>query len=114
MNIDSLLTRTVTLRRRSGTVTTDRYGNESKAPVETEVQAEIQQRQRSENDELGTGEWLGIFPAGTDLTTADSIDDPRLGRFELDGPPWPVADPFDAGREHHVEVTLKQTKGSDD
>lgn len=114
MPLSDLLTQTATVVRRHPTGGIDRYGDPEYAEDEIEVDCEVQQRRRDEesDQELGSESWLGIFPAGTDLTGADAVIVDGLGEFELDGQPWNVWDPF-AERFHSVEASLVLVRGEE-
>ena len=112
MSIANLLTTPCTLLVRSDSGSDDGYGNSVSTVTEVETVCAIQQRSRDEEEsqgELSDTSWLGVFPAGTDLTTADAVDVEGYGRFELVGDPWTVADHLVAGTPHHVEATLRRT-----
>ncbi len=82
----------------------------------TEIVCEVQQRQRNEDadqGEMSESDWLGIFPVGTELTTADAISVEGLGEFELVGAPWPARNPR-TQLASHVEATLRRTAGAAD
>jgi hypothetical protein len=111
MTLAQLLNRTCTLVIRSASAEEDDYGNAIEDESSVETVCEIQQRQRSETadeGELSDTSWLGVFPAGTDLRTADAVIVEGLGQFELVGDPWTARNPRTQA-ESHVEATLRRT-----
>lgn len=92
----------------------DEYNNETVAVVEVEAVCELQQRQRTENGDRGevsVTEWLLVLPAGTDVSTGDSVIVDG-DRYEVIGDPWEARNPRTQAFSH-VEATLKRTAGVD-
>lgn len=116
MSLTQLLNQTGYLLARNESGTLDDYGNDVPDEVVTAISCEIQQRRRDEDADEGEtsqADWLGIFAADTDLTTADAVAVNGMGTFELVGAPWPVYNP--RTREvSHVEATLRRTAGAED
>lgn len=113
--LDALLTRLVTIHRRTVGETTDEYGNAVSDTTTIVAYGELQQRTRRENpDEMSDTTWLLVLPVGTDIDTNDSVvvaDMPGgPSSFELVGEPWPVRNPR-TGAESHIEATLRRTAG---
>lgn len=115
MSIATLINRPCVVIERLPSGDTDDYGNSVPDEEEVETVVELQQVQRDEPGgagELSDTRWLGFFPAGTDLTTADAVvvDGER---YELEGDPWPVRNPR-TGTESHVEASLCRVAGAED
>ena len=115
MSIATLINRPATIILRSPSGDTDEYGNE--VPVEDELATAVELQQVRRDEPAGAGEvsdtrWLGFFPAGTDLTTADAVEI-EGERYELEGDPWAVRNPR-TGAESHVETTLCRVAGAED
>ena len=116
MPLASMLNRTCTIIRRSESGSTDRYGNDIPSEDLIPSVCEVQQQRRTEDRERGEAseaDWLGIFPAGTDLDTGDAVEVDGLGTFEMVGAPWPARNPRTQA-ESHVEATLRMTAGAGD
>lgn len=113
MTLSQLLNRRAWLVDREGTGKEDDYGNEETAPTRTETVCEVQQRRTDEvtEGEVSDAEWLGIFPAETELDTGDAVEVEGLGTFEVDGAPWPARNPR-TQTESHVEVALRRVAGA--
>lgn len=114
MSLARLLNTPCTITRRSSSEEEDEFGNEIPGTDTVETVCEVQQRTRDEDGEgePGRADWLGIFPAGTDLDGGDSVTVEGLGRFELDGDPWPARNPR-TQVESHVEASLRRSGGSE-
>jgi hypothetical protein len=110
--LTQLLNRKAWLVRRSDSGAEDEYGNQTPTETTTEIVCEVQQRSRDEasDTDVSDTQWLGIFPAGTELDSGDAIVVEGLGEFELDGAPWPARNPRTQA-ESHVEATLRRTAG---
>lgn len=108
MSVTDLIVRPCTLILRSQSTEEDRYGNEVPGDDELDTVCEIQQRQRSEQDDqpLGRGEWVGFFLPTEDLNGAAAVRVDGRGTFEFDGPPW-LADTGSLDM-HHWEASLTQ------
>jgi hypothetical protein len=113
--ISGLLTRPVTIQRRSAGGSTDDYGNPTSTTETVSTIGELQQRVRDEpggQGEVSRTDWLLVLPAGTPLDTSDTVTvDGRV--FEVIGDPWPVRNPR-TGQTSHVEATLRRVAGADD
>jgi predicted membrane-bound mannosyltransferase len=112
--ISALLTRPVTITRRTATGPADDYGNATTVPTTVQTVGELQQRSRAEPGDQGetsdTG-WLLVLPAGTDLDTSDTVTIAGQS-FEVTGDPWHARWPR-TGLESHVEATLRRVTGPD-
>lgn len=77
------------------------------APTETEVACSIQPGssvEQGQDRETVVADWVGFFPAGTDLTNADRVS--WRGRtFTVDGE---VGLWVHGSSEHHLEAPLKR------
>lgn len=116
MSLTQLINRTCTIIRRSESGATDDFGNDLPTETEEDTVCEVQQQRRTEgeaDEEIAEGDWLGIFPAGTDLRTGDAVRVDGIGTFELVGDPWPARNPR-SQTESHVEASLRRTAGSYD
>ena len=113
--IADLLTQTATIIHRSESGTTDDYGNDIPSETQEEVDCYLEQRRRTEDDELGEvseADYLLILPAGTAIDTGDvAVVDERA--YELIGDPWSAHDP-DTSADHHIEATVRRTAGEED
>lgn len=88
----------------------DKYGKAIPVEDTVETVCEVQQDTREEpgdQGELSDTRWRAFFPAGTDLSTADSVSVEGLGDFEFVGDPWPARNPR-TRQISHVEATLRQ------
>jgi hypothetical protein len=113
--LSKLLNRTVTITQRSASDETDEYGDEIPTEETVATVGELQQQRRDEQDLQGeTSEtfWLLILPAGTDITTGDSVEvDGHV--YEMVGEPWKARNPRTRA-ESHIECTLRRVAGSED
>lgn len=109
-----MMTQCVTVDRAATTV--DRYGNtiaDWASVTQTAVTAWIAQRSSDEIRRGGTGEvseWVGFFPAGTDILAEDRV---TFGSavFEVAGPPNLARRPWNSAPVHHIEVPLRLVEG---
>jgi hypothetical protein len=109
--LSDLITRPCTLNRATGTKTKDRYGNKRAASETVETVCELQQRRRTEDPEQGELSdtvWDLFLPAGTELTTADSVTVDGV-TYQLVGDPWPVRNPA-TQQDSHVEATVRRAQ----
>lgn len=110
MSIADLLTRTVTIVRRSDSGNTDDYGNAIPAETTTDTVGELQQQQRNEPGDQGETSdtrWALFLPAGTEIGTSDTVTVDGQA-FEMVGDPWTVRDP-ETGSDSHLECTVRRT-----
>lgn len=92
----------------------DEYNNETEVVVDVTTVCELQQRQRTENGDRGevsVTEWLLVVPAGTNISTGDSVRVDGDG-YEVIGEPWQARNPR-TQTVSHVEATLKRSSGVD-
>lgn len=114
--ISQLLTRSVTIARRSPSGSTDDYGNVNPTIATSVTVGELQQVQRRTTgetvDDLSDTLWLLVLPAGTSIDTSDKV---TVGgeSFEVSGAPWTVRHPR-TGVDHHVEVNLRRVAAATD
>jgi hypothetical protein len=117
-----LINRPCTITHKSVGTETDRYGNEIPATEEIETVCEVQQSVRSlagrasepaTEGELSDTEWMGAFLADTALGSADTVNVPGLGGFEVVGEPWPARNPR-TGVVVFVQAALHRTVGPDE
>lgn len=83
------------------------------AEATVETHCELQQRGRSEPGsagELSIGDWVAFFPAGTELTTGDTVTVDGQD-YEVAGDPWHARNPR-TQTASHVEASLKRTVGA--
>jgi hypothetical protein len=106
-----LLNRPCTITRRGDSDALDEYNDPIPAvPVEIETVCELQQQQRTEPVDQGESSdtrWALFLPAGTDITTGDSITVDGLA-YEMVGDPWHARDPI-TKRESHLEANVRRT-----
>lgn len=115
MSIATLLNRPCVITRRSsagGEI--DDYGGEKPGEQTVQTVCQIQQIRRAEpgaDGEMSITDWVGFFPTGTALRTADMVttDD---GDYEVVGDPWQAME--GSPSVWHVEATLRKVSGSDD
>ena len=108
--LSNLLNRPCVLHRPTGTVTEDAYGNSTATRVDVATVGELQQRRRDEPEgqgETSESDWVLFLPAGTEVTTADTVTVDPLGDFEFVGQPWPVRNPR-TQQESHLECSVKK------
>lgn len=122
MALAQLLNRPCTIIHRTAGEGEDRYGNRKSAVEEIATVCEIQESKRSlsgrsseagGSGEVSDAEWLGIFPAGTPLGTADSIRVDGIGELEVVGEPWPARNPRTQAISH-IEAPLRRTAGGEE
>jgi hypothetical protein len=114
MSLATLLNKPCLLVRRSDSGGEDAHGNPIEDETVTEVLCEIQQRQRSEDDdagELSDTLWTLFLPHGTDLDTSDAVIVGGLV-YEVMGDPWDAVQ--GSPDMWHVEATVRRTAGSED
>jgi hypothetical protein len=114
MPLPHLLTRTAWLIRRTDSGDTDDYGNDIPDEIQFEERCEVQQDRRTEQPEGAPAktDWLGFFPADTDLDASDAVVVDGLAEFEVVGEPWTVRNPR-TRVPSHVEATLRRVGGSE-
>lgn len=108
--ISNLLTRPATLHRTTTGGTVDEYGNAVEVTEDVAVLCELQQRRRDEPDaqgELSVTDWVLFLPAGTEVSTADTVTVEPIGDFEIVGDSWPVRNPR-TQQDSHVEASVKR------
>lgn len=108
--ISNLLTRPATLHRTTTGGTVDEYGNAVEIVQDVAVLCELQQRRRDEPEgqgETSETDWVLFLPAGTALTTADTVTVEPLGTFEVVGDPWPARNPR-TQQESHLECSVRK------
>lgn len=113
MTLAKLINTPCTIVRKSASGTEDVYGNLIPSEEEIDAVCEVQQKDRGEQPEgePADADWLGIFPAGTDLDANDSVIVDGLGGFELIGAPWPARNPRTRAASH-IEATLRRVAGA--
>lgn len=80
------------------------WGNAAETVVACSIQPGASREAAQDRPDFVVADWVGYFPAGTDLTAADRIA--WRGRtFTVDGE---VALWVHGTREHHLEVPLKR------
>lgn len=117
MSLASLLNTPCTITRRSASEKDDEFGNAIPDTDPFDTVCEIQRQDAVLVNEDSEGEpsrtdWLGIFPAGTDLDGGDSVMVEGEGEFELVGDPWRARNPRTQVRSH-VQVSLRRVAGSE-
>lgn len=113
--INQLMNTPTTILRRSASGE-DAYGNETETVEEIETVSEVQKQQRADEEpgdegEMSDTKWVGFFPAGTELQTADAVRVEGIGVLELVGDPWAVRNPR-TQTISHLEVPLRRTAGA--
>jgi hypothetical protein len=107
--VGALLTRPCTLHRTTSGETVDEYGNAVEIVEDVAVLCELQPRSRKEPDaqgELSQTDWLLILPAGTEVSTADTVTvDGET--FEMVGDSGPWRNPR-TGVASHVEASVRK------
>lgn len=101
--------------RRSDVGVADDYGNATTVETTEAMACYLEQRRRSEDENLGEvseADYLLVLPAGTDIDTGDEV---IVGEhhYEMIGTPW-VADNIGSARVGHVEATVRRTAGEED
>jgi len=88
-------------------------GNAVEDTTETFTVCELQQRNRMETPQgdWSSAEWVGFFPAGTELDAGDAVELDDF-TYEVIGAPWPARNPR-TQVESHVEATLNLTGPSE-
>lgn len=108
--LSALINRPATLVIRVDSGEVDDYGNAVLSETTVETVAELQQRRRDEPEgqgETSETDWVLFLPAGTALTTADTVTVEPLGTFEVVGDPWPARNPR-TRVESHVECSVRK------
>jgi head-tail adaptor len=113
VSVEAMMTQSVTIDRAA--TTTDRYGNTIpnwSSVTQTSATAWIAQRSADEirNATGETSEWVGYFPAGTDVLAEDRITYGSIV-FEVAGPPNQARTPWNGAAVHHVEAALRLVEG---
>lgn len=110
-----LINRPCLIVHRLSSTTTDSYGNEIPDEDLIEAVCELQQQQRTEpgtEGETSDTKWMLFLPAGTAITTGDSVEvDGHV--YEVTGEPWPARNPRTQA-ESHIEATVRRVAGSED
>jgi hypothetical protein len=115
MTLSELINRDCSITRRTASGSTDDYGNEVATETTVDTVCELQQRNRSEPDaagEFSDADWMLILPAGTEITTADTVTVDGQD-YEVVGDPWPARNPR-TREPSHVEATVRRTAGAFD
>ncbi len=115
MSLAALLTRPITIIRRSASEDVDAYGNTVNDEAMVEVVGELQQVRRDEpggEGETSDTRWALFLPAGTALSTRDIV---LVGdeEYEVIGEPWSARNPRTQALSH-VEATLRRVAGAGD
>lgn len=111
--LSTLLNLPCTLIRRTESGEKDEYRNDIPGEQAIETACELQQKQRSEDDDLGETSdtrWLLILPAETDVATGDAVVIEGLV-YEVIGDPWAARNPR-TQQHSHVEATVRRTAGA--
>lgn len=112
MTLDlTILTRPCTIEHVVATGTPDDYGTPTDTVTTTDTTCELQQRQRSEDQnlaEIGQETWLLVLGPDIGITTYDRVVIDGLG-YELVGPPWYVRHPRQESMSH-IEATVRRTQ----
>lgn len=113
MTLATLLNKPCQLVRRSDSGDIDAHGGEIETETVTEVMCDLQQRQRSEDEESGELSdtlWTLFLPTGTDIDTSDAVV--VGGRvYELVGDPWDAQQ--GSPDMWHLEATVRRTAGGE-
>jgi hypothetical protein len=109
VSVTQLINRPCTLILRGSSEEADDFGDEVHEEQEIETVWELQQQSAGESEE-GVSEtaWIAFFRPDEELAAVDAIRDPDLGRFELDGDPWPVRSPW-TQQKSHIEVQVRRS-----
>jgi hypothetical protein len=122
VTLAQLLNRACTITHRTAGEGEDTYGNEIPDSQEIETVCEVQESKRSlagrtsepaAEGENSDADWMGIFPAGTPLGTADTVLVDGIGRLEVVGEPWAARNPRTQIMSH-IEVPLRRTAGAEE
>jgi hypothetical protein len=122
VSLAALLNRPCTITHRTASKKRDAYGNEIPVTANTDTVCEVQESSRSvggvrgepaQGGEVADAGWIGFFPAGTVITTADSVSVGGIGSFSVVGEPWPARNPR-TQQVNHVEVPLRRTVGGEE
>ncbi len=122
MTLAQLLNRPCAVLHRTLSEEEDEFGNQKSATQEIETVCEVQESKRSlagrssepaSEGETSDAEWLGIFPAGTLLGTADTVRVDGIGELEVVGEPWAARNPR-TQVVSHVEAPLRRTAGAEE
>lgn len=115
MSLVTLLNRPCLLVQRSASGDLDRFGNPKRDETTVATVCELQQQRRTEAGdagELSDTTWALFLPAGTDVTTADTVIVDGQ-EYELVGEPWDARNPRTQVMSH-IEATCRRTRGADD
>ena len=116
MSLAQLLNIPATITRRLPGEEENEYGDPIPVEEQVEVVCEVQQLRRDEpgdQGELSDTQWIGIFPAGTELRTGDAVRVEGIGDFEVVGDSWAVRNPR-TQQANHVEASLRRTVGNEE
>jgi hypothetical protein len=100
----------------------DEFGNQKYDVQEIETVCEVQESQLSlhgrssepaSEGETSNAEWLGLFPTGTPLGTADTVRVDGIGDLEVVGEPWAARNPRTQVISH-IETPLRRTAGGEE
>ena len=112
MSLDSLMTRTATITRRTQSGTPDATNVPTWEETSASVKCYLEQGNRSgpTSSEITAGrtteiaDAFAIVPPGTPVDGTDRITVDGV-RYEVIGPPWPVERPGQG--THHLELNLR-------
>jgi hypothetical protein len=111
--IESLMNRSCTLVRRTGSESYDELGNEIPSTEEVETRCAFQQRERSENaDEISETSYLLVLPAEEAIDTSDAVVIDGVS-YELAGAPAQIEDHL-TGNISHIEATIVRASSAED
>lgn len=113
MTLTDLINRPCTITRRTAGATQSAYGDLLVEETTTAAVCELQQRQHTEDDELGELSitvWDLFLLADTDIQTGDAITVDGI-EYEVIGDPWRARNPR-TQTESHVQATVKRSSST--
>lgn len=112
MTVTRLMTRPCTLTLRYASAEVNRYGDTITDEAIVETLCELQQQNRSSDENVAADEWRLYLPAATVPQDGDTADVDGM-TFEVIGEPWQVRSPV-TNRVSHVEATVRRAHARDD